>query len=115
MAAYQELTIEQGTDWDDEILVTDDETGDPIDLTGYTARSDIKRGPDDAALIEMSTDNGRITINAATGSIQRQLTAAITGALTWSRAQHDLILISAGGVVTRLCEGPVTVLARITE
>lgn len=107
MSAYQELEIEEGADWSDEILIVD-ANGAPIDLTGYTAQSDIKRSADDdTVLIEMSTANGRIVITPSTGSIMRVLTAVETTGLTWRNAVHDLIVISAMGVVTRICAGPV--------
>jgi len=114
MAAYQDLIIEQGTDWDDEVLLVDD-GGDPIDLTGYTARSSIKRSADDAeALVEMSTDNGRISIGATTGSVYRTLTSSETVNFDWHSGIHDMILISGSGRITRVCAGAVTVLPRLT-
>lgn len=114
MSAYQELEIEEGADWTDELLVVD-ANGDPIDLTGYTAESDIKRSIDDAdALIEMSTTNGRIVITPLTGSVMRVLTAAETTGLVWRVAVHDLKLISAAGTVTRVASGPVTYSRQVT-
>jgi len=114
MAAYQELEIEEGADWTDELLVVD-ANGDPIDLTGYTAESDIKRSIDDAdALIEMSTTNGRIVITPLTGSVMRVLSNTETTGLDWRTAVHDLKVISAGGIVTRICAGPVKYSRQVT-
>ena len=114
MAAYQELEIEQGTDWDDELLLVD-ANGDPVDLTGYTARCDFKRRIEDAAaLISLTTGNGRIVITPLTGSVLRSLTSAETANIEFRNALHDLILISASGIVVRICSGPVTVSPQIT-
>lgn len=114
MAAYQELLIEEGADWSDEVLLVD-ASGEPVDLAGYTARSDIKRSADDSTvLIEMSTDNGRIVITPSTGAVLRRLTAAETTGLTWRNAVHDLMVIDATGVVTRLSAGPVLYSQAIT-
>ncbi len=114
MAAYQELVIEEGADWSDDLLLVDAD-GAAIDLTGYTARCDIKRSPiDDVALIEMSTANGSITIDGVTGLVRRALTHAETADLTWHTAVHDMIVTSPNDVVTRICEGPVTYSRRVT-
>ena len=115
MAAYQELTIEQGATFTVDLSVTD-EAGDPINLTGYTARMSIKRDVrETAALMQLSTDNARIIITALTGRVTMYLTAEETAAITiWSRGVYDFELISAGGSVTRLIEGAVMVSANVT-
>jgi len=115
MAAYLDIPIEQGATFTLDISVTD-ENGDAIDLTGYTARMSIKRDSrETAALLELTTANGRIIITAASGLVTLVLTAAETAAIsTWQRGVYDLELVSGGGTVTRLCEGAVTLLAEVT-
>lgn len=115
MAAILDLTIEQGATFTLDISVTDD-AGAVRDLTGYTARMSIKRDAREAAaLLELTTANGRILITAATGLVQLVLTASETSAITtWTRGVYDLELVSAGGAVTRLCEGAVTLAANVT-
>lgn len=114
MAAYQELEIEQGADWDDELLLVD-ANGAAINLTGYTARCDFRRRLEDSdALISLTTDNGRIVITPLTGSVLRVLTSAETTMLEWRNAVHDLKLISPSGVVTRISAGPTTVSPQVT-
>lgn len=114
MAAYQELEIEQGADWDDELLLVY-ANGAAIDLTGYTARCDFKRRLEDAdALISLTTGNGRIVITPTTGAVLRSLTGAETTTLEWRNAVHDLKLISPSGVVIRVSAGPATVLPQVT-
>lgn len=114
MAAYIDLTIEQGATFTLELLC-EDANGDAIDLTGYSAAMDIKRSAaETSALLQLTTDNGRIIITAATGSVLLYLTATETAALDWSRGVYDLELTSAGGDVTRLAEGAVVVSANVT-
>lgn len=115
MAAYLDIPIEQGATFTLDLSVTDD-AGDPIDLTGYTARMSVKRDArETAALLELTTANVRIVITAASGLVTLILTAAETAAITtWTRGVYDLELISAGGTVTRLCEGAVIILAEVT-
>jgi len=113
MAAYLDLKIEAGSTFTCELLAVDS-AGAAIDLTGYTARMMIKRSAAEAdALFELTTENGRIIITAATGSVMLYLTAAETAALTWTRGVYDLELVQ-GSIVTRLIDGVVTVLPNVT-
>ena len=115
MSAHIDLEIEQGATFTADLSAAD-AAGDPIDLTGYTARMSIKRDArESTALLELTTANGRILITAATGLVQLVLTAAETAAIsTWTRGVYDLELVSAGGDVTRLAEGAVSVSANVT-
>lgn len=114
MSAHIDLVIEQGATFTADLSAAD-AAGDPIDLTGYTARMSIKRDArESTALLELTTANGRIIITAASGLVQLVLTAAETAAITWTRAVYDLELVSAGGDVTRLVEGAVSVSANVT-
>lgn len=114
MAVELNLEIEQGATFTLDLSVVDG-AGDARDLTGYTARMSIKRNVADvAALLELTTDNGRIVITAASGLVQLVLAAAETAALTFTRGMYDLELVSAGGDVIRLCQGAVCVAANVT-
>lgn len=115
MAAQLDLEIEAGATFTLDLDVAT-EAGAVIDLTGYTARMMIKRSTaETAALLELTTANGRIAITTATGLVTLVLTAIETAELTtWTRGVYDLELVSAGGVVTRLAEGAVTILAEVT-
>lgn len=112
MSAYLDLKIEAGSTFTCELLAADG-TGDAIDLTGYTARMMIKRSAADEALLELTTENGRIIITESTGSVMLYLTATETAALDWTRGVYDLELVQ-GSIVTRLIEGAVTVLPNVT-
>lgn len=88
----------------------------PVDLTGYTAREQFRASvtaPD--VLLELSTTNGGITLDPATGTVTRQISAADTAALTWSQCVRDLDLTDAGGIVTRLSEGTAIVERGVTR
>lgn len=114
MAAQLDLVIEQGATFTLEIALIDD-TSAAIDLSGYTARMSIKRSASDALdLLELTTANNRIIITGATGLVTLVLTAAETTALEYARGVYDLELISATGVVMRVCEGSITVSAEVT-
>ena len=114
MSAHIDLEIEQGATFTADLSAAD-AAGDPIDLTGYTARMSIKRDArESTTLLELTTANGRILITAATGLVQLVLTPTETAAITWTRAVYDLELVSAGGDVARLADGAVSVAANVT-
>jgi hypothetical protein len=119
MADDQTLNIDQGAYWSQEIL-WEDSNGDPVNLTGYTARMQIrKRVTDASAVIELTTTNGRITLGGAAGTILLTIAAADTAALpatpTDKRWFYDLELVPAGGQVVRLLQGRVLVSPEVTR
>lgn len=90
--------------------------GDAIDLTGFTARMQIRENVEDAAfIIELTTENGRIELNNPTGAINLTIAAADTEGLDFEFAVYDLELIDGSGVVTRLLEGCVSLKLEVTR
>lgn len=100
-----------------------DSDGVAVDLTGKTARMQIRRDRDDVdALFELTTENGGITL-ASNGEITLSLPAdetypALTPPIdrdgeTWV---HDLLLITPGtpATIERLYQGNVYVLPGVT-
>lgn len=88
----------------------------PVDLTSYTARMQIRASVSAAAfLLELTTANSRIAIDNALKTITLTVIATDTAALTWSAGVYDLELVSPGGVITRLIEGAVSVIDEVTR
>lgn len=88
----------------------------PVDLAGYTARMHV-RGSAGASttLLELTTENSRIELNNTLKTITLTILATVTAAITWTAGVYDLELVSAGGVVTRLVEGAVSVSEEVTR
>lgn len=81
----------------------------PVDLTGWTARQEIRASIDsDTVLNSLTTENGGITLGAD-GTIKRHLTAAQSTALGALQGVYNLELIDASGIVTRFAQGAVCV------
>lgn len=80
--------------------------GTVFSLTGYTARMEVRRTVDaSSALIGLSTDNGRITINASLGAITINLTPNLTASLTQSGVYDLEIVHTATGAVHKVVRG----------
>lgn len=83
----------------------------PVNLTGYTAKMQIKDSANSTTLIkELTTQNGGIVINNTTKTIALNMSASETSALTFTNAYYALELISAGNQATFFCTGTITLL-----
>ena len=93
-----------------------DSTGAAINLTGYTARMQVRSAYDATSTILSLTSSSGITLGGSAGTIAITASATVTAALTapWSGV-WDLELVSGGGVVTRLLEGAATVSPEVTR
>jgi hypothetical protein len=88
----------------------------PVDLTGFTARMDIRKTLGSATVIHtLTTENGGITLGGAAGTIELLIPALTTETFDFGNAVYDLELISAVGVVTRLVGGAITLSKEVTR
>ncbi len=113
MSATKDLTIEQGATWAQSMNW---KTGDPsalVDLTGYTARMQLREKYGGPLAIELTTENGRITLGGALGTIDLLISATDTATIKARDYVYDLEMIS-GATVTRLIEGKITVTPEAT-
>lgn len=88
----------------------------PVDLTGFTARMQIRETVDSATILAtLTTENGGITLGGTAGTVTLLLSATATAAFTFGSAVYDLEIISAGGIVTPLLSGAVTLVKEVTR
>lgn len=93
-----------------------DANGVAINLTGYTARMQIRQNVKaTAVLLDLNTANGGIVLGGAAGTIDLAATAAAMAALTWKNGVYDLELVSPTGVVTRFLTGSVELSPEVTR
>lgn len=105
--ARYNLKVKRGATMDKQFLWSTG--GVPNDLTGYTAKFQIRgRVEDTETLLELTTGAG-ITLNSpTTGYVRIQRTAAQTLALTFSRGWYGVSLIrTSDGFTKVLIEGDV--------
>ncbi len=115
MAANYDITIEQGATFQLN-LIWKDSAGVPIDLTGYTAKMQVRqRYASDDAVLSLSTTAGTIVLGGVAGTINITGPAADTAAITIKQGVYDVELTSAGGIVTRLIEGCVAISPEVTR
>lgn len=108
------LVIYQGTTFNP-VLTWKNEDNTLVNLTSYTARMQGRSTVNSpVTLFSLTTENGGITLGGAAGTISLLMTAAQTTALI-ANGVYDLELISAGGIVTRLLQGTITLSAEVTR
>lgn len=109
MAAFTELTVERGTSFST-IITVEDSNGDAINLTGYTANSQIRK-----SYYSTTANSFTATVTGtANGEITLSMTAANTSNLAAGRALYDLLITSPIGEKTRVVEGIVTITPNVT-
>lgn len=88
----------------------------PVDLTGYTARMQIREKLDSAStLYELTTTLGNITIDNTLKSITLTIPAATTAGFSFTSGVYSLELVSSSGQVTPLIAGTVTLVKEVTR
>jgi hypothetical protein len=70
-----------------------------VNLTGYTARMQVRDLESDELVATLTTENGRIILGGSAGTIRMLITAADTADLTTGRHKYDMELVSGGGYV----------------
>lgn len=98
----QEHAIDCGATYQCTVTWTDS-NGNPINLTGYTARMKFKNKHGGTTLASL-TDSSGLTLGGALGTIAIAIPDETTATMSGSGV-YDLELESAGGVVTRVLEG----------
>ena len=113
LAGLLDIQIEQGATFE-LVFIYQDEAGNPIDLTGMTARMQLRRQfKSEQVIIGLTTENGRIIIDSLLGKITLRIAVVDTELLTGSGV-YDLELINAT-TVTRLLEGSFNICAEVTR
>ncbi len=111
MAAYVEITIEQGANLTSTVTVNDTQ-GDSVNLTTYSASAQLRKSYYSSSANTLSA----IITGNANGQITLSMTAANTSNLTPGRYFYDLIIRNTiDNSVTRVVEGTAVVLPSVTR
>jgi hypothetical protein len=116
--AEADICVFQGATFNQTLFYETGEPSAPVNLAGFTAKMHIRSKPESKALIlELSTDNGRIVLNEATGSIRLSISAQDTANLSvCDKAVYDLELYdTVNNVTTRILQGNVIISPEVTR
>jgi len=116
MAATLDLPdIEKGATYEHTIFWKD-KLKQPIDLSGVTARMQIRETIESPTVIlELSSANGLIFIDATLGAIVFNINYATTALLPGTEGVYDLELTFSSGKVKRLIQGSIVFSPEVTR
>jgi hypothetical protein len=111
MAAYTELFVDQGTDFESSIdLVGDD--GSPINVASYIFTGQIRKSyysKNPAANISFTI------VNAVGGNVKMTMSAGTTANIPAGRYLYDVKMIDSAATTNRLVEGIITINPQVTR
>jgi hypothetical protein len=103
----------QGATFSKQLTYTID--SDPVDLTTYTARMQVReKHSSTSAIVSLNTENGGITLGGVDGTINLYISDTSTSLFIAKDYFYDLELISSSNVY-RLIEGKFLVTPEVTR
>lgn len=109
MATRVNIVIDQGTDFETSISLTNSDGG-QLDLTGMSAASQIRKTHTSSNAVNFTT-----ALANASGTLTLSLNNATTSSMSAGRYVYDVELTDASNVVSRILEGVVTVTPEVTR
>jgi hypothetical protein len=108
MAIKANLIIDQGTDYQTDITLTDLDDN-VVNLSGYTANAQIRKSYTSSNAVSFS-----VTLGENTGIVTLSLTDTQTANITPGRYLYD-VLLTSNNITSRIVEGVVTVTPGVTR
>jgi len=103
--ARVDLTIYQGSDFSQVVTFLQTAGGDPVDLTGLSGRMHIRPSKGSEEMImDLTTENNRLTFGGTTGVVTMTLTAAETATIL-TDGVYDLDMVSSETSSDRYLQG----------
>lgn len=110
MATSSPLFIDAGSNYVN-IISAVDTINQPLILTGYTVKSQIRKSPTSTTFYNFTAT----IYNDTLGQIKLELTAVQTAAIASGRWLYDVEITSPSSIKTRVIEGIVTITPQITQ
>jgi V8-like Glu-specific endopeptidase len=89
--------------------------GTAVNLSGYSARMQVRESYDSHIAVLSLTSGTGITLGGTSGSILLDIDATTTAGVAAGQYVYDLELVTSGGYVTRLLEGNFVVDPEVTR
>lgn len=106
------VAVTKGSEYN-ESLTWSDKDGNPIDLSTYTAKMQVRMTHDSPLILQLSTEDSTITLNNL-GVINFIIPSIITKCLPSGTFSYDFVLIDSTGIRTTLLRGEFVVNGDIT-
>ena len=114
MAGQKNWEVDQNTTFTF-VVEYKDSSGNPINLTGATAKLQVRDTKGGSKLaFTLTSPSGGITIDAPNGKLTVRMTPTQTNKLFYPKSSYDLMLTDASAVKTKLIEGFLTLSRSVT-
>lgn len=120
IAGIYNITCDQGSTFVRTFVVEYQDVVDPslyhpYDLTGFSARMQIRRDPESTTVLaELTTANGGISVDESEGTVTVSLTAGQTAAITRSGV-YDIEIVSPSTEVHKIVRGAFNLNLEVTR
>lgn len=111
MSCYQGATFEYTFTWE----TTSGTVTTPVNLTGYSARMQVRRTYESTAVALGLTSGTGITLGGTAGTIILEANPTTTAAIPAGQYVYDLEMVTSGSAVTRLLQGTFIVDPEVTR
>lgn len=114
-AGIYDITVEQGATFRFEVTWKDS-AGTPVNLTGYSARMQVRETYEsEDIIISFTSSGGSIALGGSLGTIVVTGSAIDTAKIPMTTGVYDLELQASNGVVTRLLQGKAMITREVTR
>jgi len=108
IVADQGATFSRNLHWEDS-------SGNPIDVTGYSARMQVRERFVSATPVLSLVSPTNIALGGGSGTVVVTVSATLMAAVTAGDYVYDLEMVASNGVVTRLLQGTFKVRPEVTR
>lgn len=112
-AGKYNIKVEQGATFILDFTIKTGST--PWNLTGYSARMQVRTSVNASTTLLSITNSNYITLGGSAGTVAISVPASMTDDLIAGRHVYDFELVSSGGQVWRVLEGKFTVSPEVTR
>lgn len=115
MAKQKNWEVDQNTTFRFQIQYTEDDQVTPIDLTGATAKMQVRDTKGGSKLaFTLTSPSGGITIDGPTGLVEIVATPTQTNKLFYPKSSYDIMIIDSNGNKTKILEGFISLSRSVT-
>lgn len=115
MAVQKNWEVDQNTTFKFQVQYTEDDEVTPIDLTGASAKMQVRDTKGGTKLaFTLTSPTGGITIDGPTGTLNVTITPTQTNKLFYPKSSYDIMVIDSNGNKIKIVEGFMTLSRSVT-
>jgi hypothetical protein len=115
MATQKNFEVDQNATFTFQVVYTLDDEITPIDLTGASAKMQVRDTKGGSKLaFSLTSPSGGITIDGPSGTLTIKITPTQTNKLFYPKSSYDIMVVDSNGNRIKLLEGFMTLSRSVT-